>query len=94
MIPMLKALKLVDEDNTLSLSNLLLLVIIIKIAVISAVDWATLGSLAVIVLNHNARKMFRAKHQDKTVSSTSELENLSASVAELSQQVNLMKLNG
>lgn len=64
---LLKALKLMDPDNTLSLSNIAMMVVIVKLATTQTLDWTILTSFFLVLLNHNARKAFRVKSESKTI---------------------------
>ena len=66
LLSFLKALKLFDPDNTLSLSNVAMMVVVFKLAAAQSLDWTVLTAFFITLLNHNARKAFRAKSESKS----------------------------
>jgi hypothetical protein len=94
MIHLLKVLRVLDEDGTVSLSNLLLMVLTVKIAIAPDLDWTVVSGLALSLLNYGHRKILRNKAQTKQQDSKDELAQIKASLDELSQQVALVKLEG
>lgn len=94
----LKMLKLFDQDNTLSLSNLAMIVVLAKLATASNLDWSVLTAFFVVMLNHNARKVFTKLKTDKEDAATaqvetdkSELDWIKGELKALTQIINLRK---
>jgi hypothetical protein len=93
MMKFLKAIKLFDRDGTLSLSNILLATLVVKIALAPTLDWAVTSTLALALLNY-ADKRYKGHAAQKA--HTQELNNnnkLETRVDELAQQVNIALMN-
>jgi hypothetical protein len=87
----LKAAKIFDQDNTLSLSNVAFAVVITKLALAAALDWAIIVPFALTLLNHNGRKFWRAKEKAKDVADKAALEKLQADVRTLTNAANFKR---
>ena len=94
MIRLLKTLRLLDEDGTVSLSNILLIVLIIKIALVPTLDWTVVSGLALSLLNYGHRKILRSKHQQTQQDKNEELAQVRADLEELGRQVALVRISG
>lgn len=66
LLKLLIACKILDDDNTVSLSSLLMIVLIVKVALTTALDWPTLSALFVTLLGYNGKKLIRMKSNDNT----------------------------
>ena len=92
MMKFLVAVKVMDRDKTLSLSNILLAVLVVKIALTPTLDWAVTSTLALALLNY-ADKRYKAHASQKR--QTQDLNNnkeLADRVEELARQVNISLL--
>jgi hypothetical protein len=76
--------KICDADGTLSLSNVMLAVIIVRLAFTPTLDWTTLSGLSLALMNHNARKWFAKDKVAKIVSDQEKLVALTNDVKTLS----------
>jgi len=85
--------KLCDADGTLSLSNVLFMVLIVKLALATTLDWTTLSAILLSVMNHNARKWFAKSKADKTVTDQEQLQSLVNEVKGLRASLSLTSLN-
>lgn len=81
--------KVCDPDNTLSLSNVMLMVIIVRLATTQALDWTTLSGMLLVLLNHNGRKYFARDRAHKAISDTDRLAKLERETQLLVQASNL-----
>lgn len=79
------ASKVCDPDGTLSLSNLAMFVLIIKLAVMPILDLPTLVAFAGVLLNHNAKKHWNKKKSDSEISQITAERNRQDATAALSQ---------
>ena len=79
--------KIFDADNTLSLSNVMLAVIIVRLACTPILDWATLAGLSLALMNHNGRKYFAKDKASKVVSDQDKLASLTNDVKTLSNAI-------
>jgi hypothetical protein len=84
--------KICDPDGTLSLSNLTLMVLIVKLATISSLDWVTMSTFMLTLLNHNAKKYFARDKSKKVVSDTARLDKMESETKSLVQALNLKGL--
>ncbi len=90
-ISFLKATKVFDPDNTLSLSNVAMMVVIAKLAVAPELDWTVLTAFFLTLLNHNSRKVLRQKEQSKSVGDTEKLTQLETAVQAIKTSMALRK---
>jgi hypothetical protein len=88
---LLKALKIFDPDNTLSLSNIAMMVVIVKLATAQSLDWAVLTSFFLVLLNHNARKAFRAKSESKTMADQDRLSHIEDTIRSVKNAIAFKK---
>lgn len=92
MMKFLIAIKVMDRDHTLSLSNILLATLVVKIALAPTLDWAVTSTLALALLNY-ADKRYKAasahKRQTQDLNNVKDIENR---VEELARQVNISLL--
>ncbi|HEY9664468.1 MAG TPA: hypothetical protein V6C65_38985 [Allocoleopsis sp.] len=94
--PFLVMNKIYDPDNTLSLSNIAFMVLTIKIALASNLDWVTMTSFMLILLNHNSKKWFQKNKADRQIASQnqlaqsqSELESIKSELKSVVQIINM-----
>ncbi|HEY9661958.1 MAG TPA: hypothetical protein V6C65_26175 [Allocoleopsis sp.] len=79
-IKFLKAVKLFDPDNTLSLSNVAMMTVIAKLATTQDLDWTVLTAFFFTLLNHNSRKWFAKEKAQKTVTDQEKLTEMEKAV--------------
>lgn len=82
-LELLIASRVYDPDGTVSLTSVLMMVLIIKLAVMP-VDWGTAVALFMALANFNAKKWFAVAREAKRVSDQEKLEKLQADVRSLS----------
>jgi hypothetical protein len=92
VLSVLKAIKVFDPDNTLSLSNVAMMVIIGRLATTQQLDWTVLVGFFLTLLNHNSRKWFAKSKASKELTDTAKLEELAATVQKLNNAVQAKKL--
>lgn len=84
LLKLLIACKILDDDSTVSLSSCLMIVLIVKVALTTALDWPTLSALFVTLLGYNGKKLIRMKSQDTTAAVDGELkQTLDAHAAQI-----------
>lgn len=62
----LVTMKVFDSDQTLSLTSLLMLVLIVKIAVVKDLDWMAVSALFLALCNYSAKKVIRLQDKKQT----------------------------
>lgn len=82
---LLVSLKIADPDNTLSLTNIGVLVLIVKIATANTIDWPTTASLMLALLAYNHKKMLRSKEKARAEDNEAQLKAIEDKVAELNK---------
>ena len=82
---------LLNSDGVLSLSNLLLLVLIAKLAIFPVLDWGTVVALFLSLANYNGKKWLARMADTKT---TEEAGRLKAVEAEIKAITSAMTLKG
>jgi len=86
LLKLLKFCNLTDKDNNLSISNIAVIVVIIKIALAATLDWATAATLLMALLNYGHKRettikaIKEAKKDDALSDLTSSLKNVAAKV--------------
>jgi uncharacterized membrane protein len=75
-ISFLKSIKLFDPDNTLSLTNLAMMVVIGKLAFANELDWTVLTAFFLTLASYNTKKVLRQKEQSKSISDQDKLTQL------------------
>lgn len=88
----LKQFKILDEDNTISLSNIIMMVVIVKLAMAPALDWGVITTLFLALVNHNARKFNHYKSNSKSDKSKEEVAALNKKVDDLGMIVKASRL--
>lgn len=86
----LRLARITDEDNTVSLSSLLMWVMAVKVALSPACGLPELSCLFLALLNYNARKFWqsrRHKYSDETLAA---LNNLNAKIDHTNAQVQVL----
>lgn len=98
---LLVKLRLFDADNTLSLTNVTLIVLIVKLALIPSPDLPTLAGLITGLSAYNVKKVFAHAKQvqvDKVQGlgdlERQRLDKLEESTKQLQQAISLKKLQG
>lgn len=72
----LRALKIFDPDNSLSLTSIAMFVIIVKLALAPALDWAIITAFFITLLNYNTKKWFAKSKATKEVADKDRLSQL------------------
>ena len=91
VLSILRALKLFDPDNTLSLSNVAMMVVVFKLATAEGLDWTVLTAFFLTLLNHNARKAFRAKSESKSIADQARLSQVEQAIQSVKSMLALRK---
>jgi hypothetical protein len=94
LLSFLKATKVFDPDNTLSLSNVAMMVIVARLAVAPNLDWTILTAFFVTLLNHNARKHWAKTKASKEIADQEKLKELEETVKKLHLAAQAKKLGG
>ena len=81
----LVASKIFDPDNTLSLTSIGVMIILAKIALAPALDWATAATLLLALLSYNTKKILRSKEKSKEIESQTKLKEIEDKVAEINK---------
>lgn len=92
LLAFLKSAKILDQDETLSLSNVAMMVIIGRLALAQGIDWATLAAFFLALLNHNARKHWAGAKASKEITDTERLAQLEKHVEKLNQTAQAKRL--
>lgn len=82
---LLKTLKIFDPDNTLSLTNVGVMVLLTKIALAPSIDWPTTATLLLSLLSYNFKKHLNAKAAAQTQADDNKLADVVKQVQELNQ---------
>lgn len=82
-----------DADGTVSLSNVLFMVLVVKLAITPSLDWTTMSAVLLAVMNHNARKWFAKTRADKTMTDQEQLQKITNEVRSLASAVSLKNLS-
>ncbi len=66
---LLVQLRIMDADKTLSLTSILMMVLIVKIAMVPVLDWASLGVILLTLVNYNIKRVsyIKSKKVDDSV---------------------------
>ncbi|MDQ3231618.1 MAG: hypothetical protein M3Q07_07340 [Pseudobdellovibrionaceae bacterium] len=92
LLAFLKSIKLYDPDDTLSLSNIAMMVLIGKLAVAQSLDWTVLTAFFITLLNHNSKKWFARAKAAKEIGDVAKVEALEKAVQGLNTALNMRKL--
>lgn len=91
IIKLLIASKILDDDKTLSLSSVLMLVLIVKVALTPTMDWSTISALFLALLSYNSRKLIRLKAAKQTATADDQVKSTfdahAAQITHLTSQV-------
>jgi len=94
----LTMLKIFDQDKTLSLTNLMMVVLIIKVAVAPSLDFEMVCAMFLALASYNAKKVFAKLRSDKEQDAAaqvetdkSEMEWIKGELRALTQIINLRK---
>jgi hypothetical protein len=79
------SLKVFDPDMTLSLTNIGVLVLIVKIATASTIDWPTTASLMLALLAYNHKKILRNKERATEAEAENKLKEIEQQVQDLNK---------
>lgn len=83
ILKILGRLRIFDEDGTLSISTLIVLVVLVRVAVFRSSDWGDLSAFLLALLNYNARKGFRLFVKMRGEAELDRIAKLEAMVREL-----------
>lgn len=89
----LKIIKICDADGTVSLTSLMMMTLIVRVACTSQLDWTTVSALFLGLANYNGKKMFARDLASKDVSDADKLQSLTNQVRELASLNNLKNLS-
>jgi len=92
MKTLLVSLKIFDPDMTLSLTNVGVLVLIVKIAAASEIDWPTTASLMLALLAYNHKKILRNKEKVKEIEGQTKLKEIEDKISDLNKVFNVKNL--
>lgn len=81
----LRASKITDPDNTLSLTNVGVMVLLTKIALAPSIDWPTTATLLLSLLSYNYKKLLRTKEKAAEVEASGQIADIEKKIAELNQ---------
>ena len=97
---LLIALRLLDADETLSLTSITLMVLIVKLAVAPQLDWTVLTAFFMSLLSYNAKKFSNhkkveadRKHDSLTTDNHKRLETAEKDIKELRSAMSLKNLS-
>ena len=88
----LVSLKILDPDFTVSLTNIAVMVVIVKIAAAGTLDWPTISSLLLALLAYAHKRQLNSKRASSVQGADSQLADLEKKVTELMTAFNLKKL--
>lgn len=83
----LVASRILDQDETLSISSILMLVLVVKIAIAPALDLPTVASLFLALANYTGKKVINLKKEDLTAKQDSKLDDHIQALAEVKASV-------
>lgn len=89
---LLSKLRILDEQGNLSLTNIGVMVLIVKIALSSPIDWPTTASLMLALLAYRHKKHVAKKAVSANVAADSKVTELAAKVEDLVTMVNIKRL--
>ena len=92
LLSLLKALKIFDPDNTLSLTNLALIVLIAKLTTAQQLPLEHLAALFMALVSYNGKKFLRYKTEKRTESTEKSIQNIQDQVKSLTSAVSLKNL--
>lgn len=91
---MLRALKITDPDNTISLTNIGVMILLGKIALAPDIDWPTTATLLLSLLSYNYKRMLNRKAEAQAQADESKLADVVKQVQELNQAFNVKSMLG
>lgn len=91
-IKILRALKIFDADNTLSLTSIGVMVILVKIAIAPTLDWATASTLMLALLNYSYKRHLNHKVSTAKVESEGKVAEIENKISELNRAFNMKNL--
>ena len=89
---LLRALKLFDRHNQLSLTNLGVMVVLAKIATAPTLDWTTASALLLTLLSYNYKRVVETKADQAEKEAGLKLTDIEAKVQELNEAFNFKNL--
>ena len=90
--PLLMKWKIFDPDETLSLSNVALMVLVVKMAIAPQLDFPTLTAFFAVLLNHNAKKNWNRLKVSKQIADTDRLAKLEQEQKAINQAIAMRNL--
>ena len=82
---LLKSLKILDPDLTLSLTNVAVMVLIGKIGFASNMDWPTVATLLLTLLSYNYKRKLNSDRAAQELADLSKLKEVEDKIAELNK---------
>jgi len=82
---LLRALKITDADNSISLTSIGVMVLLTKIALAPTIDWAVAASLLLTLLSYNYKRHLSHKATQAAKADETKLEEVERKIAELNQ---------
>lgn len=90
----LRASKITDPDNTLSLTNIGVMVLLTKIALAPSIDWPTTATMLLSLLSYNFKRHLNRKAEAQAQADDNKLADVVKQVQELNQAFNVKTMLG
>jgi len=90
--PLLVKLRILDAEQTLDLTAIMMAVLIVKVAASAALDWGVISALFLGLANYNAKKWYSRDKVKKAVKDQERLGKMEAEIKSLVQASNLRNM--
>lgn len=91
---LLRTLKIFDPDNTVSLTNVGVMVLLTKIALAPSIDWPTTATLLLSLLSYNFKRHLNRKAEAQAQADDNKLAEVVKQVQDLNQAFNVKTMLG
>lgn len=91
---LLRTLKIFDPDNTISLTNVGVMVLLTKIALAPSIDWPTTATLLLSLLSYNFKRHLNRKAEAQAQADDNKLAEVVKQVQDLNQAFNVKTMLG